>query len=43
MERFTTWTERYGHLWAGVILVAGVVIVGAVFYGIAYTILLIAC
>lgn len=42
-ERLTRWTERYGHLWARVILVVAAAIVAGVLYCVAYTISLIAC
>lgn len=42
-ERFTRWTERYGHLWARTVLVLAAAVVAAIFYAFAYTISLIAC
>lgn len=40
-NRFTEWTERYGHLWAVVVLYVAVAIVIAIAYWFLYVITLI--
>lgn len=41
-NRFTDWTERYGHLWAGVVALLAAAVVASTLAGIIYTITLIA-